>query len=206
MLVSGELRHRVIQEGLRGMTSNPQTFAKAIATADYDAQIESIIMGSKSCADVEAIYEALVITDIRNACDTLRPIYDDTSGVDGYVSLKVSPRLGFRGLLNSLAFASLNVSQRLKECPIRQDDKADHESLPVVGRMGWRIFRNPRGLWFGKIRSINLAHHRGRSGFETGLAGPSPCARGGFQEHGATSLGRRSLRSQGPPDHPQPDP
>jgi transketolase len=104
MIVSGELKHRVTREGLRGMTSNPQTFEKAIAeTSDYDPQIEAIIIGRSLCPEVEAIYEELVITDIRNACDILRPVYDETAGMDGYVSLEVSPHLAH--------FAEVSVRQ-----------------------------------------------------------------------------------------------
>lgn len=94
MITSGELECRVRREGLRGVTSNPQTFQKAIAgTKDYDEQIESLACGGRPCPDVREIYEALVTTDIRDACDILRPVYDETSGLDGYVSLEVSPRI-----------------------------------------------------------------------------------------------------------------
>lgn len=94
MITSGELECRVRREGLRGVTSNPQIFQKAITgTKDYDEQIENLVGGGRPCPDVREIYEALVTTDIRNACDILRPVYDDTSGLDGYVSLEVSPHL-----------------------------------------------------------------------------------------------------------------
>lgn len=94
MITSGELECRVRREGLRGVTSNPQTFQKAIAgTKDYDEQIESLTCGGRPCPDVREIYEALVTTDIRDACDILRPVYDETSGLDGYVSLEVSPHI-----------------------------------------------------------------------------------------------------------------
>jgi len=94
MITSGELQCRVRREGLRGLTSNPQTFQKAIAgTSDYDEQIENIFGSGRSCPDVRETYEALVTTDIRTACDILRPVYDEASGLDGYVSLEVSPHI-----------------------------------------------------------------------------------------------------------------
>lgn len=94
MISSGELECRVRREGLRGLTSNPQTFQKAIAgTGDYDRQIEDIVGSHPACHGVHEIYEALVTTDLRNACDILRPVYDETGGRDGYASLEVSPHI-----------------------------------------------------------------------------------------------------------------
>lgn len=80
-----------IDEGVRGVTSNPAIFEKAIAHSDdYDEQIQQLVKAGKS---VEEIYEALAVEDIQNAADILRPVYDDSDGVDGYVSLEVSPTL-----------------------------------------------------------------------------------------------------------------
>ncbi len=90
-LKSGELQHRVTEEGLRGLTSNPAIFHKAIAGSDaYDDQVEEL---ARSGADPYHMYEALVLDDIRDACDVLRPVYDDSEGVDGFVSLELSPYL-----------------------------------------------------------------------------------------------------------------
>ncbi len=96
MILSGDLQSRVQREGLRGITSNPSTFQKAIAgSADYDAQIESLLAGRRSCPDVVALAEALMVEDIRRACDILRPVYEHSAGLDGYVSLEVSPHLAY---------------------------------------------------------------------------------------------------------------
>jgi transketolase len=96
MTLSGELRCRVEREGLRGMTSNPSTFQKAIAdSADYDEQLRDLIAGKRPRPEVPDILEALMVTDIRAACDILRPVYDETAGLDGYVSLEVSPHLAY---------------------------------------------------------------------------------------------------------------
>ncbi len=90
MFGSGELR-RLIDAGLRGMTSNPTIFEKAIdGGSDYDAQIESI---PASVTDPNDLFEALAISDIRSALDAFRSLYDETGGGDGFVSLEVSPRL-----------------------------------------------------------------------------------------------------------------
>lgn len=86
---SGELRRRVASEGLRGVTSNPTIFHKAISNSEaYDEQMARLIEQQRSTED---IYESLVITDIQNACDILRPVYDESEGDDGYVSLEVTP-------------------------------------------------------------------------------------------------------------------
>lgn len=80
-----------VDEGVRGVTSNPSIFEKAIAHSDdYDEQFEKLVAQGKS---VEEIYEALAIEDIQQAADILRPVYDASDGVDGYVSLEVSPTL-----------------------------------------------------------------------------------------------------------------
>ena len=80
-----------VDEGVRGVTSNPAIFEKAIAGSDdYDAQMQTLVADGKS---VEEIYEALAVQDIQDAADILRPVYDESDGVDGYVSLEVSPSL-----------------------------------------------------------------------------------------------------------------
>jgi transketolase len=91
MLTSGELGQRVAKQGLRGITSNPSIFEKALRHgADYDAEIARGALAGLSAAE---IYEELVTTDVQNACDVLREIYNATHGVDGFVSLEVSPHL-----------------------------------------------------------------------------------------------------------------
>ncbi len=81
----------VVDNGVRGVTSNPAIFEKAIAGSDdYDDQMRQLIAEGKSIDD---IYEALVIQDIQRAADVLRPIYDESSAADGYVSLEVRPNL-----------------------------------------------------------------------------------------------------------------
>ena len=88
---SGELERRVREEGLRGVTSNPAIFHKAITrSADYDEDIREL---ADAGLPVAQIYERLVVDDIRDACDVLRPVYEESDGADGFVSLEVSPYL-----------------------------------------------------------------------------------------------------------------
>lgn len=90
MLNSGEL-HLLVEDGIRGMTSNPAIFEKSITGSDaYDQQLADL---ADSGASAFEIYEALAIGDIQRAADILRPVYEETNGLDGYISLEVSPFL-----------------------------------------------------------------------------------------------------------------
>jgi len=89
-LASGELA-RMVEAGVLGLTSNPSIFEKAISTGvTYDVDITDLARRGKS---VPQIYEALALADIRAAAALLRPVYDRTDALDGYVSLEVSPHL-----------------------------------------------------------------------------------------------------------------
>lgn len=91
LLKSGELRRMIDEWGVRGVTSNPVIFEKAIVhTDDYSAEIARLARAGNSA---EQIYEALAIEDIRAAADLLAPIYRASGGTDGFVSLEVSPHL-----------------------------------------------------------------------------------------------------------------
>jgi transaldolase len=90
-LLDGTLLNLIEVDGLRGMTSNPTIFEKAISAGDeYDEQLLEVLEKSQ---DLQEIYEALALTDIRLACDLFADLYQKTKGGDGYVSLEVSPHL-----------------------------------------------------------------------------------------------------------------
>ena len=91
LITSGELKRLVVEDGLRGVTSNPAIFEKAIVgSTDYQA-----VIGSKESAtlDAKALYEKIAVKDVQDAADILRPVYDESRQRDGYVSLEVSPLL-----------------------------------------------------------------------------------------------------------------
>jgi transaldolase/glucose-6-phosphate isomerase len=89
----GELRRLVEEDSLRGVTSNPAIFEKAIlGSPDYDEQIEELARGG---ALARAIYQEIAIQDVQEAADVLRPVFDELDGADGYVSLEVDPDLAF---------------------------------------------------------------------------------------------------------------
>ncbi len=91
LLMNGTIASMIDDDGLRGMTSNPSIFAKAIAAAeDYDEQIRKL---GADGLEAEAIYEQLAVADIVLACDLFEQVYRDSNGRDGYVSLEVSPHL-----------------------------------------------------------------------------------------------------------------
>jgi transaldolase len=91
MIRNGELKSRIASQNLRGVTSNPAIFHKAITgSAIYDEQIAQL---AGTGASAEDIYEALVVKDVQEACDVLRPVYDASDATDGFVSLEVSPLL-----------------------------------------------------------------------------------------------------------------
>jgi transaldolase/glucose-6-phosphate isomerase len=89
----GELRRMIEEDSLRGETSNPAIFEKAIlGSPDYDEQIEEL---ARAGALARAIYQEIAIQDVQEAADVLRSVFDDLNGDDGYVSLEVDPDLAF---------------------------------------------------------------------------------------------------------------
>ncbi|HEX8921366.1 MAG TPA: transaldolase, partial [Pyrinomonadaceae bacterium] len=128
MLDTGDLRKKIEEDDLRGVTSNPTIFEKAITgSTDYDEQMRLLVQQG---ASVSAIYEALVLDDIRSAADILRPVYDKTDGIDGYISLEVSPRLAYDTLGTieeaTRLFRGLNRPNVMIKIPAAQ------EGLPAI--------------------------------------------------------------------------
>jgi transaldolase len=131
LIANGELRHLIEDDGLRGMTSNPSIFEKAIAEShDYDEDIRAMALTGR---DAEAIYETLSQRDVQNAADEFRPLYDRTDGKDGYVSLEVNPHLahdthGTMGEARRL-WAALNRPNVFIKVP------ATAEGLPAIRQL-----------------------------------------------------------------------
>jgi transaldolase / glucose-6-phosphate isomerase len=95
LLTSGRLKSMIEDDGLRGMTSNPSIFEKAIAESDlYDDILQSL--APRRDLTVTARYEQIAIRDIQDAADVLRPVYESSNFRDGYVSLEVSPLLALK--------------------------------------------------------------------------------------------------------------
>jgi transaldolase len=132
MLVSGELKRYVEEDGLVGLTTNPAIYEKAIAeTGDYDSELATLFQ--RGDLDAKGIYEQLALHDIQAAADTLRPVYDRTGRGDGYVSLEVSPDLARN------AEGSLSEARRLWSALHRQNVMikvpGTPEALPAIRQL-----------------------------------------------------------------------
>src|SRR3954464_4664048 len=91
LITDGELQRLIDEDSLRGVTSNPAIFEKAIlGSPDYDEQLEELARAGKSTED---IYDEMAIVDVQLACDVMRPVWEATDHLDGYVSLEVNPTL-----------------------------------------------------------------------------------------------------------------
>jgi transaldolase len=137
-LTEGKLQ-KLVDQGIRGVTSNPTIFAKAIEGGDYyDAQFRSLL-DSKT---VEESYWELVITDITDALAVLRPVHDSSDGVDGYVSLEVAPSLAHdtKGTIVS----ARQLHERINLPNLFVKIPATAEGVPAIRAM------------IGESRSINV--------------------------------------------------
>jgi len=93
LIDTGKLK-QMIDSGVRGMTSNPSIFDKAISSSnDYDVRINKLKQMKESTFE---IYDELTIKDIQDAADAFKPVYEETKGLDGYVSLEINPRLAYQ--------------------------------------------------------------------------------------------------------------
>lgn len=91
LVASGELARLIAEDGLRGMTSNPTIFEKAVAGSRlYDEDIRRLSEQGRTAGE---IFESLAVADVRAACDAFMPLYQQSAGADGFVSLEVSPTL-----------------------------------------------------------------------------------------------------------------
>ena len=131
LISSGKLRRLIDDDGLRGMTSNPSIFEKAIAESNiYDQDIRDRAVKNKN---VQAIYEALSQRDVQNAADEFRSVYEKTGGEDGYVSLEVNPHLAHdtKGTIEEARrlWASLKRSNVFIKVP------ATSEGLPAIQQL-----------------------------------------------------------------------
>jgi transaldolase/glucose-6-phosphate isomerase len=128
LLTTGRLKQMIDEDDLRGLTSNPTIFEKAIAGSDdYDQQLRRLASADK---DAVGIFDELAIEDIGNAADVFRPVYDRCGGNDGFVSIEVSPLLA-RDTAGTIAeakrlFARLNRPNVMIKIP------ATAEGLPAI--------------------------------------------------------------------------
>ena len=94
-ILDGSLQKLVESDGLGGVTSNPSIFEKAMGSGtDYDEQFKQLAAGGEH--DAQDIYETMAVADIQHVADVLKPVFERTQGLDGFVSLEVSPYLALR--------------------------------------------------------------------------------------------------------------
>jgi transaldolase/glucose-6-phosphate isomerase len=128
MLASGDLQKKIEEDDLRGVTSNPTIFEKAITgSTDYDEQLHALAQAGKS---VSEIYEDLVVEDIGRAADILKPVYDKTGGIDGYISLEVNP--GFAYKTQETIEEADRLFRRLGRKNVMIKIPAAQEGLPAI--------------------------------------------------------------------------
>ena len=153
-ITGGELQKRVNEQGLRGITSNPAIFNKAIVNStDYDDQIQALVKQGKS---PQQIYEALTVKDVQDACDILKPVYDQSNGTDGFVSLEVAPYLArdTQGTINEARrlFQLVGKANCLIKIP------GTREGIPAIEQVLYEGIPVNITLLFSVARYEEIAH------------------------------------------------
>jgi transaldolase len=151
VLSDGSLQRLIAAGEVRGVTSNPSIFEKAIGgSAAYDADIRRLKAAGKSAAE---IYDALSIDDIRAGADLLRPVFDSTGGADGFISLEVSPDIAYD------AEATVRDAVRLHQAVARPNVMI---KIPAT-EQGWLAIEEctARGLCINVTMMFALRHYDG---------------------------------------------
>jgi len=133
MLIRNELQMLVEKDGLKGVTSNPSIFQKAMGGGNaYDDQIRDILTENPNITAGE-LFETLAVKDIQDAADVLRIVYDKTKGYDGYVSIEVSPELAY-DTQGTIAEAE-RLNRKVNRPNLMVKIPATQEGLPAIRRM-----------------------------------------------------------------------
>jgi transaldolase len=128
--IKGGGLQKLVEEGIRGVTSNPTIFQKAMTGSDaYDDQFKEVI----SRDSVEAAFWDMAIDDVRNACAILRPVHDASGGRDGFVSLEVAPSLASR--TDETIEAARNLHERIALPNLMVKIPATAEGVPAIEKM-----------------------------------------------------------------------
>lgn len=167
-MAGGELQ-AWIDRGIRGLTSNPSIFAKAMSeTSDYDQQLESLV---KSGVSVDDAYWKLVVSDINQALELLGPVHESSGGEDGYVSVEVSPELAHdeagtveaaRGLDDAIHAPNLyvKVPATVEGVPAIQTLIAEQRSINVTLIFSLERYRAVMEAYLAGLEAVegDLAH------------------------------------------------
>lgn len=127
---SGELRRMINEEGMRGVTSNPTIFHKSIKSSNiYDEQLTELFRDGNSLSEKE-IFFSLAIKDISDACDIMMPVYEESRGGDGFVSIEVDPHLA-RDTVGTIREAS-SLIERIGRPNLMVKVPATREGIPAI--------------------------------------------------------------------------
>ena len=164
LIQSGELARLIKEDSLRGMTSNPTIFEKAVAaSSDYDQDIHTL---SESGESPDGIVEALMIKDVKSACDVFRPVYDKSGHGDGTVSIEVSPKLAHD------TEGTIEAAHRLWKLVDRPNlmvkIPATEAGLPAIAQcladgININITKDSSGAWHSTFRSTHCTRWRASS-------------------------------------------
>jgi transaldolase len=133
LLNNKELEKLMKEVGLKGVTSNPTIFQKAIGNGTaYDEQIEQLLSNNSSLS-ADDLFEELAIRDIQNAADVLLPVYEKTNGTDGFVSIEVSPVLAYN--TEGTISAARRLNEKVNRPNVMIKIPATQEGLPAIKQM-----------------------------------------------------------------------
>lgn len=169
LISSGELQKLIDDDGIVGVTSNPTIFEKAIGTGtDYDAQMREVYGQGK---DAQGVFLELMLRDIADAADVLRPVYDRTKGLDGFISIEVTPDLA-RDTEKTLAQArrfrdTLNRPNVLVKIPATAEgipaiEQAIYEGININVTLIFAIDRY-QAVMEAYLRGLERRHAEGKS-------------------------------------------
>jgi transaldolase len=128
-----ELQKLIVEVGLKGVTSNPTIFQKAIGSGTaYDEQIEQLL-SNNSLLSADELFEELAVRDIQNAADILFPVYEKTGGVDGFVSIEVSPVLAYN--TEGTIKEARRLNKKVDRPNVMIKIPATQEGLPAIKQM-----------------------------------------------------------------------
>ena len=132
LIRDGDLKTMIARDGLKGVTSNPSIFQKAIGESDEYADAMKAFLGEAD-ASVAEVYEHLAIADIQAAADVLRTVYDTTDARDGYVSLECSPYLA--NVTDSTVTEAMHLWERVQRPNLMVKVPATPEGVPAIRRI-----------------------------------------------------------------------
>src|SRR6201995_6052427 len=174
-VAKGDLKKLIDSDGVKGVTSNPSIFEKAIGSSDeYDAPIGKAL--KKGNPPVAELFEHLAVEDIQHAADVLRPVYDELKGHDGFVSLEVSPYLAM-DTQGTIAEAE-RLWKEVHRKNLMVKVPATPEGLPATEYLTGKVIRINITLLFSQKSYIQVpkAYIAGLKKYVAGGAGPSPVA------------------------------